>query len=39
MQDQHRGDRHRRFRAIAETVDVANVLYAGSYVDLAPCGA
>ena len=35
-QDQHGGDRHRLFRAVAEAVDVATVLYPGSYVDLAP---
>jgi hypothetical protein len=35
-QDQHRGDRHRLFRAVAESLDVTSVLYPGSYVDLAP---
>ncbi len=35
-QDQHVGDRHRLFTAVAEKVDASTVLYAGSYVDLAP---
>ncbi len=35
-QDQHGGDRHRLFTAVAESVDIATVLYPGSYVDLAP---
>jgi hypothetical protein len=35
-QDQHGGDRHRLFVAVAEAVDAARVLYPGSYVDLAP---
>ena len=35
-QDQHVGDRHRLFAAVAEAVDVTTVLYPGSYVDLAP---
>ncbi len=35
-QDQHVGDRHRLFAAVAEAVDVGTVLYPGSYVDLAP---
>ena len=35
-QDQHRGDRHRLFSAVAAAVDVETVLYPGSYVDLAP---
>ena len=35
-QDQHVGDRRRLFTAVAEALDVANVLYPGSYVDLAP---
>ena len=35
-QDQHVGDRHRLFTAVASTVDAANVLYPGSFVDLAP---
>ena len=35
-QDQHGGDRHRLFTAVAEALDVATVLYPGSYVDLAP---
>ncbi|TFH20289.1 MAG: hypothetical protein E4H05_02675 [Acidimicrobiales bacterium] len=35
-QDQHVGDRHRLFTAIADALDVATVLYPGSYVDLAP---
>jgi hypothetical protein len=36
QQDQHGGDRYRLFDAVAEAVDVATVLYPGSYVDLAP---
>ncbi len=35
-QDQHVGDRQRLFTAVAQTVDASNVLYPGSYVDLAP---
>lgn len=35
-QDQHEGDRWRLFQAIAEAVDADRVLYAGSYVDVAP---
>lgn len=35
-QNQHDGDRHRLFAAVAETLEVATVLYPGSYVDLAP---
>lgn len=35
-QDQHRGDRHRLFTAVAAAIDVESVLYPGSYVDLAP---
>lgn len=35
-QDQHRGDRHRLFTAVAAFVDAERVLYPGSYVDLAP---
>ena len=35
-QDQHGGDRHRLFGAVAEALDVTTVLYPGSYVDLAP---
>jgi len=35
-QDQHHGDRHRLFMAVAAAIDVERVLYPGSYVDLAP---
>ncbi len=35
-QDQHEGDRWRLFTAIAESVAAENVLYAGSFVDIAP---
>jgi len=35
-QDQHGGDRHRLFMAVAAFVDAERVLYPGSYVDLAP---
>ena len=35
-QDQHGGDRLRLFTAVADALDVATVLYPGSYVDLAP---
>ena len=35
-QDQHRGDRWRLFRAVAQLIDAATVLYPGSYVDIAP---
>lgn len=35
-QDQHGGDRHRLFAAVADAVDAATVLYPGSFVDLAP---
>lgn len=35
-QDQHVGDRQRLFSAVAEAVPAQTVLYAGSYVDLAP---
>ena len=35
-QDQHRGDRHRLFTAVAEALDAGRVLYPGSYVDIAP---
>ena len=35
-QDQHQGDRQRLFTAVADAVDAEQVLYAGSYVDLAP---
>jgi hypothetical protein len=35
-QDQHTGDRHRLFAAVAEHVDATAVLYPGSYVDVAP---
>ncbi len=35
-QDQHTGDRHRLFRAVAEAVPATTVLYPGSFVDIAP---
>ena len=35
-QDQHVGDRHRLFAAIASAVDASPVLYPGSFVDVAP---
>lgn len=35
-QDQHRGDRHRLFTAVAAGLDAEQVLYPGSYVDIAP---
>ena len=35
-QDRHVGDRERLFRAVADALDVESVLYAGSYVDIAP---
>ncbi len=35
-QDQHVGDRHRLFAAVAAAVEAATVLYPGSYVDVAP---
>lgn len=35
-QDRHRGDRQRLFTAVADTTWAANVLYPGSFVDLAP---
>ncbi len=35
-QDQHEGDRWRLFRAVATAVDATDVLYPGSYVDVAP---
>lgn len=34
-QDKHPGDRHRLFFAVAEAVDVATVLYPGSWCDVA----
>lgn len=36
QQDQHKGDRWRLFQAVRATVPAAKVLYAGSYVDIAP---
>lgn len=35
-QDQHQGDRQRLFTAVADAIDAEQVLYPGSYVDLAP---
>lgn len=35
-QNQHEGDRLRLFTAVAETVDANDVLYPGSFVDVAP---
>ncbi len=35
-QDQHKGDRHRLFSAVASTLDADRVLYPGCYVDVAP---
>lgn len=35
-QDQHKGDRWRLFQAVSEAVPAHRVLYAGSYVDIAP---
>ena len=35
-QDQHRGDRHRLFAAVAAALDAEHVLYPGCYVDVAP---
>ena len=35
-QDQHCGDRHRLFVAVAAAIEADAVLYPGSYVDLAP---
>lgn len=35
-QDQHEGDRWRLFTAVALAVDAENVLYPGSFVDIAP---
>lgn len=35
-QDEHRGDRHRLFRAVAGFIDADRVLYPGSFVDIAP---
>lgn len=35
-QDQHRGDRQRLFKCVADSVDVETVLYPGSFVDLSP---
>ena len=35
-QDRHEGDRLRLFRAVAGHVDATNVLYPGSFVDVAP---
>ena len=34
--DQHHGDRHRLFAAVAPAIDVESVLYPGSFVDIAP---
>ena len=35
-QDRHQGDRHRLFTAVAEAIGAADVLYPGSFVDVAP---
>lgn len=35
-QDQHKGDRWRLFQAVSAAVPARRVLYAGSYVDVAP---
>jgi len=35
-QDQHEGDRWRLFSAVSAAIDAETVLYAGSYVDVAP---
>jgi hypothetical protein len=35
-QDRHQGDRWRLFRAVGDAVDATEVLYPGSYVDVAP---
>lgn len=35
-QDQHKGDRWRLFQAVSAAVPAKRVLYAGSYVDVAP---
>ena len=35
-QDQHKGDRWRLFQAVSAALPVRRVLYAGSYVDVAP---
>lgn len=35
-QDQHKGDRWRFFQAVSASVPAQKVLYAGSYVDVAP---
>lgn len=35
-QDQHKGDRWRLFQAIGAVLPASKVLYAGSYVDIAP---
>lgn len=35
-QDQHKGDRWRLFQAVSAVVPARRVLYAGSYVDVAP---
>ena len=35
-QDQHKGDRWRLFQAVGEAVPAGRVLYAGSFVDVAP---
>ncbi len=35
-QDQHVGDRQRLFEAVAGVVDASDVLYPGSFVDIAP---
>ena len=34
-QDQHEGDRHRLFAAVATAIEVSSALYPGSYVDVA----
>lgn len=36
QQDQHKGDRWRLFQAVSAAVPARRVLYAGSYVDVAP---
>lgn len=36
LQDRHGGDRHRLYRAVAGAVTAQQVLYPGSFVDLAP---
>ena len=35
-QNQHQGDRSRLFRAVSRAIEAAEVLYPGSYVDIAP---